>query len=496
MQPQPTYRMRLDALLPELAAGSPLAGLEITGVTNDSRRVQPGDLFLACRGARHQGADFIPAAVAAGAVAVLCDTPVGLRFPVPVWALPGLAGRVAELAARFYRTPAAALELIAITGTNGKTSCCHFIAQALARLGGRPALIGTNGYGFYGQLESASHTTPDAIRLQQLLASLRDGGATQVVMEVSSHALDQGRVSGLRFPQAVFTNLSRDHLDYHGTLQAYGAAKARLFAEFGVEQAIINRDDPFGRRLLRQLPAGVTPISYGFEPPRGDEAALRVLDFAQTAGGIRAEIAYGGERMRLDSPLIGRFNLLNLLAGAGVLLARGHALSRVVEELAALQGVAGRMQSVRAPGRPLVVIDYAHTPDALEKALQALRGHCDGQLWCVFGCGGDRDRGKRPQMAAIAAAHADRLVVTSDNPRSESAQAIIDQVLSGVKPSDAVLVEPDRSRAIRLAIARADATDLVLVAGKGHEDYQEVEGVRYPFSDVEQVERALSGESA
>jgi len=489
--PQPDYRMRLDALLPELVAGSPWAGLEITGLTNDSRRVQPGDLFLASSGARFNGADFIPAAVAAGAVAVLTDavpTPVA---ELPVIAYPALAQQVAALAARFYRQPAQALELIAITGTNGKTSCCHFVAQALAAWGERPALIGTNGYGFYGRLEAASHTTPDAIRLQQLLASLRDRGATQVAMEVSSHALDQGRVRGLRFRQAIFTNLSRDHLDYHGSMAAYGAAKARLFQDYGVEQAIINRDDPFGRELLQRLPAGVHAISYGFESPVGGEAALRVEQFRQTATGICAEILFGDQRCRLESALIGPFNLLNLLAAAGVLLARGHALSAVIGELARLRGVDGRMQSFQAAGRPLVVIDYAHTPDALQKALQALRGHCAGQLWCVFGCGGDRDRGKRPQMAAVAEGAADRLLVTSDNPRSESPQAIIDEVLVGVKRTAQVVVEPDRSRAIRLAIQSAGSDDLVLVAGKGHEDYQEVNAVRYPFSDAEQVQQAL-----
>ncbi|HEY5718487.1 MAG TPA: UDP-N-acetylmuramoyl-L-alanyl-D-glutamate--2,6-diaminopimelate ligase [Motiliproteus sp.] len=485
--------MRLTTLLPELGADPRCAAIEITGISNDSRRVQPGDLFLAVSGARLNGADFIPAAVAAGAAAVLCDAPVKGQFDVPVIERASLKNQLAELAARFYQQPGQALDLIAITGTNGKTSCCHFIAQALAALGGKPALIGTNGYGFYGALDSASHTTPDAIRLQQLLASLRLAGASQVAMEVSSHALEQGRVAGLRFRQGVFTNLSRDHLDYHGTMEAYGAAKARLFDEYGIEHAIINRDDTFGRQLLQQLPAGVTPISYGFEPALGTEAALWVSDFRQTATGIRALIHFGGEHAELDSPLIGRFNLLNLLAAAGVLLARGYPLQTVAQVLATLQGVAGRMESRRAAGRPLVVIDYAHTPDALEKALQALRGHCQGLLWCVFGCGGDRDRGKRPQMAAIAETHADCLVVTSDNPRSESPKAIIDEVLSGVNQTQAVLVEPDRGRAIRLAIASAGPADVVLVAGKGHEDYQEVEGVRYPFSDAEQVQQALQG---
>ncbi|WP_246480543.1 UDP-N-acetylmuramoyl-L-alanyl-D-glutamate--2,6-diaminopimelate ligase [Motiliproteus sediminis] len=488
---QPDYRMRLDELLPELAAGASWCAQEVTGLTNDSRRVQPGDLFLACRGERFDGAAFIDAAVAAGAVAVVTDGGAGGEVGVPVMVQPDLAVHQAELAARFYRQPGDELDLIAITGTNGKTSCCHFIAQALAAMGEAPALIGTNGYGFYGQLESASHTTPDAIRLQQLLAGLRDRGARQVVMEVSSHALEQQRVAGLRFSQAVFTNLSRDHLDYHGTMEAYGAAKARLFHEYGVTRAVVNRDDPFGRTLLAGLGDEVQSISYGLDNPGED--GLSVEGFSQTASGIAAVIRYGEQRCTLESALIGRFNLLNLLAAAGVLLGRGHALAAVVEQLAQLQGVAGRMESFHQPHRPLVVVDYAHTPDALEKALQALRGHCQGQLWCVFGCGGDRDRGKRPQMAAVAEAAADRLVITSDNPRSEEPQAIIEDISAGLKRSGRVVVEADRSRAITYAVTHAEAGDVVLVAGKGHEDYQEISGVRYPFSDADQVRQALGG---
>ena len=485
------YSMTLQALFPDRKMPPASAAQVVTGISNDSRRIQGGDLFLACRGEHHDASQFIEAAVAQGAAAVVCESSSGVADPgVPMLVIAELAQCQAELAGRFYQQPSQALQMIGITGTNGKTSCSHFIAQALTLLGRKTALIGTTGNGFVGALEAATHTTPDAVRLQQLLAQLRDQDAVAVAMEVSSHALEQQRVAGVAFDQAVFTNLSRDHLDYHGSMEAYAEAKAKLFLNTGVKQAVINTDDPFGVLLWQRLPKDVDAIVIG-EQPQSGARQLRILSSRLHSGGIEALIASPWGELHINSPLLGHFNLYNLLSALAVLLHSGIEALAAVSVLNQLSGVEGRMQAFTATDKPLVVVDYAHTPDALDKALASLREHAEGQLWCLFGCGGDRDRGKRPQMAQVAEQRADRLVISSDNPRSEEPEAIIDEVMTGLSRPAQALRQADRRLAIEMIINQAAAGDVVLIAGKGHESYQEINGVRYPFSDIEIVQSCL-----
>jgi UDP-N-acetylmuramoyl-L-alanyl-D-glutamate--2,6-diaminopimelate ligase len=459
------------------------------GMTADSRRVRPGDLFLAMPGAVHDGRQHIRAAVAAGAAGVVWEAeghvwPVDIA--VPNWPVAGLAGQAAALAAEWWDHPSESLWMIGITGTNGKTSCSHWLADCLGRLGRTTAVVGTLGNGFPGALAGASHTTPDAVTLQGLLAEFRAAGATGVAMEVSSHALDQGRVAGVRFDVAVLTNLSRDHLDYHGDMAAYAHAKARLFDWPGLGWAVLNQEDGFGRQLYADL-ADRTVRRLGYGHTAGE---IRASDLRLDAEGLAMTVATPWGRGVLKAALMGRFNADNLLACLGSLLASDVALDDALRVLAEVAPAPGRMQKVAGPaGAPAVVVDYAHTPDALEKALATLRPLASGRLVCVFGCGGGRDKGKRPLMGEVAARLADVAVVTSDNPRNEDPAAIIAEILAGMPSGQTV--EPDRGRAIAAAIALARAGDVVLIAGKGHEDYQEIHGERLPFSDAAMAAHAL-----
>ncbi len=468
----------------------------ISGLQLDSRAVQPGDLFFACRGGRTHGIDFVSEALRRGAAAVVYD-PDGANgvhpLGVPAIAVAELGAKVGLIAARYYHQPSAALRVIGVTGTNGKTSCSHYLAQALHRESAPCGVIGTLGNGLFGALQESSHTTPDALAVQATLDALRQAQARAVVMEVSSHALAQGRVNGVDFRVAIFTNLTRDHLDYHGDMERYEQAKRRLFHWPQLDCAVVNADDPAGRRLLRALPAGVRPIAYSLNPEAG-----RSLDATATGrsighlwarsvelslDGLALELDGDWGRARLQAPLIGRFNASNLLAALAALLAEGWPLEQAVERLAATRAVPGRMERYHAPGRPLLVVDYAHTPDALEQALSAAREHSGGMLWCVFGCGGDRDRGKRPEMGAIAERLADQVVITDDNPRGEPGDAIVADICEGMRAPQLARVERDRPRAIHAAYAAAEADDVVVIAGKGHETYQEVAGRRLPCSD-------------
>ncbi|MCW8886428.1 MAG: UDP-N-acetylmuramoyl-L-alanyl-D-glutamate--2,6-diaminopimelate ligase [Motiliproteus sp.] len=491
-------QMTLEQLLPQSADQLRALGCQqvmISGITLDSRQVQAGDLFLACQGELANGIDFIGKAEAQGAVAVLVNSEqqISETFGLPVIALENLEQRLPELGSRFYSQPSQQLHMVGITGTNGKTSCSHFIAQALQILNNSTAVIGTNGYGFLGDLKRASHTTPDALYLQGLLSQVQQQGAETVVMEVSSHALDQGRVNGVDFDVAVFTNLTRDHLDYHGDMASYGAAKTRLFRDFGISQAIVNLDDPFSRELLEQMPPEVEVIGYSQQPLSGASGEccsgqVWVEDCCLSLAGTDVTLQTPVGTVSFSAPILGQFNLHNLMVTVAVLLTKGFGSTEISAAMAKLQGVEGRMQPIAVDvSDKLVVVDYAHTPDALEKALQALRSHCHGQLWCLFGCGGDRDRGKRAQMAQVAEAQADRVMVTSDNPRSEAPQAIIKDIRQGFSVKKPVLVEVDRRAAIEQVLRSAQPGDVVLVAGKGHEDYQEIEGVRHPFSDAEVI---------
>lgn len=466
--------------------------LRVSGLAQDSRAVKPGDAFVAIAGFGAHGLMFAAQARQAGAVAVLYEppAPADLQVPEGAIAVPGLRARLGRIADRFHGSPTADMDVVGVTGTNGKTSTVQLIAQAWTRLGRTCGTAGTLGIGLYGRPEPTGFTTPLVLPLHAAIAAMYASGARALAMEVSSHALDQGRVDGVRFDVAVFTNLTRDHLDYHGDMARYGAAKAKLFAWPGLRAAVINLDDAFGRELLAGLPAGVCAIGYS---ARGQaDATIAAGGLRTDATGLAFALRIGAETMQVRSPLLGRFNVDNLLAVAGTLHAFGVAMPVMVELLAQLQPVRGRMNRLGGDGvLPLVVIDYAHTPDALQQALASLRPHTAGRLFCVFGCGGERDRGKRPQMAAIAEQGADRVIVTDDNPRNEDGEAIVADILAGFAAPANVRVERDRRRAIEDAIREAGARDVVLIAGKGHETYQEIAGVQHPFDDTEVARRAL-----
>ena len=490
----------LPALLEGYAAGIP--ELAVTGVALDSRAVQPGELFLAVRGHAGHGLDHVAQALARGASAVAWEPVPGRAaptLPVPAIAVERLGARAGDIAARWWRHPSRELFTVGITGTDGKTSTAHLIAQALDRLATPCAYFGTLGYGRLGALDSASHTTPDALRLQALLAAMRDAGTKACAMEVSSHALDQRRVAGVEFDVALLTNVGRDHLDYHGSLDDYAAAKFRLFDEYAAPTLILNRDDPHGRRWIAELgarrgsSAGIVRYGIGGVVGTGDPHVL-ADELRLHAGGLSLAVRSSWGSARLDSRLLGRFNASNLLAALAALLSRGIALEAAVAALAESHTVPGRVEGFRAAaGGPLVVVDYAHTPQALSLVLAALRAHTAGQLICVFGCGGDRDRGKRPLMGAAAAQGADALIITDDNPRSEAPEAIVDEILGGLADARraAVRVIHDRANAIDTAIAQAGNDDVVLVAGKGHEATQTYGSEVRAFSDRAHVAKRL-----
>jgi UDP-N-acetylmuramoyl-L-alanyl-D-glutamate--2,6-diaminopimelate ligase len=480
-------------LLADFIDASKCPPISITGLALDSRLVGAGNLFIAVKGTQTDGAQYIAQALDNGAVAVLMEQ--GAVIPdcaVPVIAVPQLSDYVSDIAGIFYGRPSHQMPVTAITGTNGKTTCSQLLAQLFEFLDEPSGFIGTLGYGLSGrktkdnQITDTGLTTPDAISVQRIIAELKDAGAKRIAMEVSSHSLVQRRVAGLQVDTAVFTNLTRDHLDYHGDINSYAAAKARLFAMAGLKNAVINIDDNVGRLILANLDPLVNGISYSVENHSADIHCDRILI---DASGIDAEIVTPWGRGRLKSSLLGKFNLANLLAVIGAAGVQGFALDKILQAASALTAVAGRMELVDASARPAVVIDYAHTPDALEKALQALRRHCRGNLWVVFGCGGDRDIGKRAEMGKVADHRADKIIVTSDNPRGESPEKIIDQVLLGITRDVSAVV--DRRDAIRTAIADAQPDDVILLAGKGHEDYQILGADRLPFSDQAEARLAL-----
>jgi len=492
----PGRDMPLAELLEGTGAIPPVPEVAIGGLTQDSRAVRAGDAFVALAGASAHGLRFAEVARAAGAAAIVFDAPApsGVEVPAHAVGVPGLRGQLGAIASRFYGAPSQALVVVGVTGTNGKTSFVQLLAQALALRGETAGSIGTLGAGLHGQLVAGERTTPDVIAVHGLLAAMRAQGGSHVAMEVSSHALDQGRVDAVAFDVAVFTNLTRDHLDYHGDMDAYGAAKAKLFAWPTLRAAVVNLDDAFGAKLYTRLPATLRRIGVSSRGAPG--ALLGAGGIRLDAGGIAFDLRIGGETLPVASPLVGRFNVDNLLAVAGALLALGWPPRDIAALLPRLEPVHGRMNRAGGDARsPLVVVDYAHTPDALEQALTSLRAHTAGKLVCVFGCGGERDRGKRPQMGAIAQRLADRAIVTDDNPRREDGDAIVAEILDGFSNRAAVLVERDRAAAIARAVAEAQAGDVVLIAGKGHEPYQEVDGVRRPFDDMEHARAALAARS-
>ena len=466
-------------------------GVRIDGLAIDSRKINPGSLFLAYPGHQADGRSHIPQAIAAGASAVLWDNR-GFQWDaawrVPNLGVPDLRMHLGEIAIRFFGNPSRNMWLAGITGTNGKTSCSHWIAQSLTRLGFKTAVIGTLGSGFPGELDATGNTTPDPITLQSQLAGFRARGATHCAMEVSSHGIDQGRINGLEFDVALFTNLSRDHLDYHKTMEDYGATKARLFRWPQLKHAVVNVDDRFGLELAASIDKSrINVLGYGLGK---GEIAGHHLDLSTR--GLKLEITTPWGAARLTSQLVGGFNAANLLGALGVLMTAEVPLQDAVDALGQVEPVPGRLQMVRLPNAPLVVVDYAHTPDALEKALQTLRDLLipDAKLHCVFGCGGDRDPGKRPLMGEVATRLSDQVIITSDNPRSENPRSIVKDIAAGAHPN--FEIELDRSDAIFKALLSAAPDDVVLIAGKGHETYQEVGSQRLPFDDVQVTREILN----
>ena len=489
----------MSQITPELLSS---LGVNISHLVADSRRVKSGDTFVAYPGGQADGRQFIAQAIANGANAVIWEAKNFVwdeSWTVPHLAVENLLSRAGELAALVYGAPSEKLWMVGVTGTNGKTTCSHWLARSLNALGRKSALMGTMGNGLPGELQPTLNTTQEAINVHGLLAGYVELGVQAVAMEVSSHALTQGRVNAVHYDVALLTNLTRDHLDYHGDMHSYALAKRRLFDWANLKYAVLNLDDAFGAELAEELrDAEVEVVGYGL-----NEEALRLaerlgirmvfgVDLHMDAQGMNLHVHSSWGGAELHSRLIGRFNAANLLGVLAVLLVSGIGLQDAVQELEQQKAVAGRMQTLGGQGKPTVVVDYAHTPDALEKVLQTLNEVTKpaGKVLCVFGCGGDRDRGKRPMMGTVASKLSDECIITSDNPRNESPKAIIDAILFGV--SGQYRVVEDRAHAITQAIGMARAEDTVLVAGKGHEDYQEINGVKLPFSDSEVVRRALS----
>jgi len=487
--------------LGELVAGwvAVPPGLTVTDLTLDSRAAIPGTLFLATRGRSHHGLAFAPEAVRLGARAVLYepdDAQAAPQLPPEVFGAPlaELTSRAGMIADRFFGAPSQRITVAGITGTNGKTTCAWLLAQALQRCHRQCGYMGTLGVGLPPQVSPMPHTTPDAVTVHRQMAALAAAGAECVSMEVSSHALDQGRVNGVRFHTAAFTNLTRDHLDYHGTMEHYGAAKARLFAWPGLESRIINFDDPFGAALARApSPARLILTTRAAAPLPAGAQFVRATRVQPESTGLTIEVESSFGSVELSVRLMGEFNVENALTVLAVLLAWNIPLRDAARALARVRAARGRMEMFGGRGRsPLAIVDYAHTPDALANALRAARLHCRGQLRLVFGCGGDRDAGKRPLMGRIAAELADDILLTDDNPRSENPQRIVADIMAGIAAGAPLTIEHDRALAIRVALERSAPDDVVLIAGKGHEDYQIVGAERRVFRDQSVVADELA----
>lgn len=474
-----------------------IKALSVRRLAVDSRVVRAGDTFVAYPGESRDGRDYIAQAIANGAASVLWDADDyawNARWKLPNLGIPHLRRQAGVIAGEVYGRPSARLWTVGITGTNGKTSCSHWIAQSLSRMRRKCGVIGTLGGGFPGRLDAQTNTTPDAVTLHKRLRALVRAGARAVCMEVSSHGLAQDRLAGVEFDVAVLTNVTRDHLDYHGTMRRYRAAKARLFRWPMLRSAVINLDDAFGRELAQMRRHGET-LGYGFgrAPARLRVPRVEGRNLRMDIDGLSFDVNSPWGRATVRSSMIGGFNAANLLGSLAALLASNVGLEQSVAALGKVLPIPGRMERFGGGRVPLVVVDYAHTPDALEKVLLSLRqvAGARARLVCVFGCGGNRDRGKRPMMGVVAGRLADHIVLTSDNPRSEDPAAIIADIGDGIRGAYEQIV--DRRLAIRAAIAQARRGDVVLVAGKGHEHYQEIGGVRHRYSDAAVVRAALGG---
>ena len=465
----------------------------------DSRKVKAGDAFVAWPGAATDGRAYVGKALEQGAAAVLVEADGLQAFDLSgdrIAALKGLKAATGLIADQWFAHPSGELDVLAVTGTNGKTTTAWWLAHALAKvtLNARTgcALVGTLGVGVPPALESTGMTTPDPVLLQRAFRSYADQGLAACAIEASSIGIVEHRLDGSKIRVALFTNFTQDHLDYHGSMDAYWQAKAQLFDWPGLPAAVVNIDDAHGARLWARLQGRAVDVwSVSIQGP----ARLQAKDIGLGDEGLSFTVLEAGHSLRMNTRLVGQYNVSNLLGVLAALRCLGLTLEQAVQACAHLEPVPGRMQQIVKPGLPLVAVDYAHTPDALEKALRALQPAArqrQGKLWCVFGCGGDRDNSKRPLMGQAAQANADGVFVTSDNPRSEVPESIIDQILVGMQAGEALHVQADRAAAIAQAIARADARDVVLIAGKGHEDYQETKGVRHPFSDMAEAHKALA----
>lgn len=465
----------------------------------DSRKVKAGDAFVAWPGAATDGRAYVGKALEQGAAAVLVEADGLQVFDLSgdsIAALKGLKAATGLIADQWFAHPSGELDVLAVTGTNGKTTTAWWLAHALSKvtLNTRTgcALVGTLGVGVPPALESTGMTTPDPVLLQRAFRSYADQGLAACAIEASSIGIVEHRLDGSKIRVALFTNFTQDHLDYHGSMDAYWQAKAQLFDWPGLPAAVVNIDDAHGARLWARLQGRAMDVwSVSIQGP----ARLQAKDIGLGDEGLSFTVLEAGHSLRMNTRLVGQYNVSNLLGVLATLRCLGLTLEQAVQACADLEPVPGRMQQIVKPGQPLVAVDYAHTPDALEKALRALQPAArqrQGKLWCVFGCGGDRDNSKRPLMGQAAQAHADGVFVTSDNPRSEVPESIIDQILAGMQAGQALHVQADRAAAIAQAIARADARDVVLIAGKGHEDYQETKGVRHPFSDMAEAHKALA----
>ena len=473
---------------------------KITGIQLDSRLVNTGDLFIACFGRSHDARNFIDQAIRKGCGAVLAEFTSGMnrlevRANVPIIGVENLSKKVSEIASRFYHHPSSQLKVIGITGTNGKTSCSKFIATALQKLGYRCGMMGTLGCGVPDALEKTLLTTPDAVLAQRQLAQMVSKNCEHVAMEVSSVGLDQKRVEAIRFDTAVFTNLTRDHLDYHKTMSEYAESKRKLFQWPGLKSAVLNLDDEFSLSLINSIRKEVEIFTYSVSN-RNASVYSESLTFSKSGYSALVNTPFGCKK--LSGELLGRFNFSNVLAVIATiisLMARENSgrldLAKIIDSISSLSSADGRMEIVNSPNEITTIVDYAHTPDSLKNALETLKCHSKGEIWCVFGCGGNRDEGKRPIMGEIAELFADHIVITDDNPRNEPGDRIVSQILSGIQTHHNVSIIRNRAKAISHVIASASPADLILIAGKGHETYQEISGRRVIFSDKAHAKSAL-----
>ncbi len=487
--------MPAEALRPHRTLASLLDGIaeapdiDVTGISSDSKMLSPGDVFFALVGETGHGLDYVSEALYAGAQAVVWDSSADVVAPdrpdVPMIPVAGLTTHIGEIANRYFDSPSKSMKVVGVTGTNGKTTVSFLVAQCMQLLGDSCAYLGTLGFGI-GELESDGEiTTPACIDLHQKLAAFRDAAAGHAAIEVSSHALQQDRINGVHFDSAIFTNLSRDHIDYHGSMRAYGETKAQLFLEHDVEHRIICLDSEFGQKLADRCGGDVVTVSTRFDRLANGRPFVFVRSVVATEAGSKIAVASSWGKFEFQLPLPGNFNVANATCVLGLLLSWDIAVADACGVLSTVTAPPGRMQRIAGSGMPGVYVDYAHTPAGLEAALRSLRSHCRKSLWCVFGCGGDRDRGKRPLMGKTVARLADHLVVTNDNPRSEIPGNIIADVLRGIGGKPGAIAIEDRAAAIAYAIQEAADDDIVLIAGKGHENYQLIGDRRLSFSDYD-----------